>query len=64
MFETLLSKTLFILAVSLFFCILGALGVLKYFRGAFENGKEYVKAGVNEEGELDLVVEQSVLNKV
>jgi FtsH-binding integral membrane protein len=64
MFETLLSKTLFILAVSLIFCVLGAYGVLKHFRKAYDSGKEYVTARVNDAGELDLIVETSILYRI
>lgn len=64
MFETLLSKTLFILAGSLVFTFLGALCILKYFRKAYENGKEYVWADVNDEGQLDLFIDSAILKKI
>ena len=41
MFETLLSKTLLILSVSLAFCFLGALSVIGYFRNAYKNGAKF-----------------------
>ncbi len=64
MFETLLSKTLFILSVSLGFCFLGAVGVVKFFRHAYEKGKSYVKATTNEVGQIDLTVDQQLLMKI
>ena len=64
MFETLLSKTLFILSISLGFCFLGALGIVKYFRHAYEKGASYVTAKTNELGQIDLVVKPDLLYKI
>ncbi|MBR5304591.1 MAG: Bax inhibitor-1 family protein [Candidatus Gastranaerophilales bacterium] len=64
MFETLLSKTLFILAISLGFCFLGALGVVNYFRRAYEKGASYVIAETNEQGQLDLKVSPDLIVKI
>lgn len=64
MFETLLSKTLFILSISLGFCFLGALGVVKYFRHAYEKGASYVTAKTNELGQIDLEVSPDLLIKI
>ena len=64
MFETLLSKTLFILAISLGFCFLGALGVVKFFQQAFKKGASYVTAKTNEHGQLDLEVSPTLIVKI
>ena len=64
MFETLLSKTLFILAISLGFCFLGALGVVKYFKYAYKRGASYVTAKTNEFGQLDLEVSSELISKI
>ncbi len=64
MFGTLLSKTLFILAISLGFCIIGAWGVIRYFKCALEKGASYVKAITNEAGQLDLIVKPDLLVKI
>ena len=64
MFETLLSKTFFILSISLGFCFLGALGVIKYFRHAYEKGASYVTAKTNELGQFDLEVKPDLLSKI
>lgn len=64
MFETLLSKTLFILSISLVFCFLGALGVVKYFRHAYKKGASYVTAKTNELGQVDLIVKPDLLVKI
>ncbi len=64
MFETLLSKTLFILAISLGFCFIGALSVVKYFRQAYEKGASYVTAKTNEHGQLDLEVSPELIGKI
>ncbi len=64
MFETLLSKTLFILSISLGFSFLGALGIVKYFRQAYEKGASYVTAKTNELGQIDLVVKPDLIYKI
>ncbi|MBP3846547.1 Bax inhibitor-1 family protein [bacterium] len=64
MFETLLSKTLFILSISLGFCFLGALGIVKYFRHAYKKGASYVTAKTNELGQIDLMVEPDLLHNI
>lgn len=58
-FETLLSKTLFILALSLSFCYFGAQAVLAYFRKLKNSGSPYVTAVYNEKGQEDLIVDPS-----
>ncbi len=64
MFETLLSKTLFILAISLGFCFLGALAVVNYFKIAYKKGVSYVTAKRNEHGQLDLEVSPQLIKKI
>ena len=64
MFETLLSKTLLILSVSLAFCFLGALSVIGYFRNAYKNGANYVTAKENEHGQLDITVDHKLVGKI
>jgi FtsH-binding integral membrane protein len=64
MFPTLLSKTFLILALSLAASYLGAYIVIEGFRRAYKRRAPYVKATRNEEGELDLQVEQAVLYRV
>ena len=64
MFETLLSKTLFILAISLSFCFLGALSVVNYFKLAYKKGASYVTAKRNEHGQLDLEVSFQLIKKI
>ena len=64
MFETLLSKTLFILSISLGFCFLGALGIVKYFQRAYKRGASYVTAKTNDNGQLDLEVAPDLLSKI
>jgi len=64
MFETLLSKTLFILAISLGFFFLLALGVVKYFKYAYKRGASYVTAKTNEFGQLDLEVSSELISKI
>lgn len=64
MFETLLSKTLLILSLSLGFCVLGALCVIGYFRNAYKNGANYVSATENKQGQLDITVDQKLVGKI
>ena len=64
LFPTLMSKTFFILAVSLVFTYLGAQMVLLYFRKALEQGKPFVTVKRNKHDEEDLVVEQKYLLKI
>ena len=64
MFETLLSKTLFILSISLGFCFLGTLGVVKYFRYAYKKGASYVTAKTNDSGQIDLEVAPDLLSMI
>ncbi|MBQ3102446.1 Bax inhibitor-1 family protein [bacterium] len=63
MFDTLLSKTFLILAVSLAFCYFGAQAVLGYFRKLKNTGSPYVTAVYNEKGQEDLIVDPSFIMK-
>ncbi|MDP4267946.1 MAG: Bax inhibitor-1 family protein [Bacteroidota bacterium] len=64
MFPTLMSKTFFILFLSLSFCFIGAQAVVSYFRNAYKQGAKYIIAKKNPEGEDDLVIEESFLQVV
>ena len=64
MFETLLSKTLFILSISLVFCFLGALAVVNFFKQAYLKGASYVTAKKNEHDQLDLEVSPQLISKI
>ena len=64
LFPTLMSKTFFILSVSLTFCYVGAQLVLMYFRKAHKAGAQFVTAKLNKVGEQDLVVEKKYLMKL
>lgn len=62
-FETLLSKTFFILAISLSFCYFGTQAVLSYFRKLKNNGSPDVTAVYNEHGQEDLIVNPELIMK-
>ena len=64
MFPTLMSKTFFILSISLTLCYVGAQLVLSYFRKAFRDGKKFVTAKTDKHGEQDLVVDEKLLTKL
>lgn len=63
MFETLISKTFFILSLSLIFCFAGAQGVLLYFKKALEQRASFVSSKLNKYGQPDLIVEEQFLSK-
>lgn len=64
MYDTLLSKTLLILAISLIFCVFGSLCVIRYFRNAFFKGETFVTAKSNHQGQIDLEVDKTILSKI
>ncbi|MBU0580584.1 MAG: Bax inhibitor-1 family protein [Candidatus Margulisbacteria bacterium] len=64
MFPTLMSKTFFLLFLSLAFTFIGAFIVVKFFRNAYNNKEIFVTAKKNKAGELDLVVAPGFLMKI
>ncbi len=64
MFPTLMSKTFFILSLSLVLCYAGAQLVIIYFRRAYRQGAKFVTAKINKYGQEDLVVEPKLLAKI
>ncbi len=64
MFETLLSKTFFILACSLGFCCLGVKAVINYFRKLKNSGSPYVTAVYNEKGQENIVIYPSAFSRM
>ena len=64
LFPTLMSKTFFILFLSLILCYVGAYLVTEYFRKAYKRGATFVTAKLNSVGEQDLVVERAFLLKL
>lgn len=64
MFETLFSKTFFILACSLGFCCLGVQAIINYFRKLKNSGSPYVTAVYNEKGQENLVIYPSAFSKM
>lgn len=64
MFPTLMSKTFFILSLSLTLCYVGAQLVVNYFRRAYQRGEKFVTAKVNKEGQQDIVVDQKLLMRI
>ena len=61
MFPTLMSKTFFILFLSLTLCYLGAQIVIYYYRMAYKKGAAEITARLNNDGEEDLLIEDSHL---
>jgi len=64
MFPTLMSKTFFILSLSLTMCYVGAQLALNYFRQAHRDGKKFVTVKTTQHGEQDLVVDKDLLMKI
>ncbi len=62
-FTTLISKTFFVLAISLSFCYFGAQAVLSYFRKLKNSGSPLVSAVYNEQGQEDLIVDPCLIKK-
>jgi hypothetical protein len=63
-FPNLISKTFFLLFLSLIFTFIGAYAVVLYFRHAYKQKKKYVTATKNKEGELDIHVAPGVINRL
>lgn len=64
MFETLFSKTFFILACSLGFCCLGVQAIINYFRKLKNSGSPYVTAVYNEKGQENIVIYPPAFSKM
>jgi len=60
-FDTLVAKTFVLLAGALLICLLGAFGVVEYFRRAAVRGASYVTIGKNASGEIDLTPEPGLV---
>ncbi|MDD5129306.1 MAG: Bax inhibitor-1 family protein [Candidatus Omnitrophica bacterium] len=64
LFPTLMSKTFFILSLSLTLCYVGAQLVLSFFRKAHREGKSFVTSKINKYGQQDLIVEPKLIIKI
>lgn len=64
MFPTLMSKTFFILSLSLTLCYVGAYLVISYFRKAYKQGAKFITTKLNKYGQQDLVVDPNLLKKI
>jgi len=62
LFPNLMTKTFFLLFISLLFTYVGAQLVVSFFRNAYKNKKKYVTATKNKEGEVNIHVAPRVLN--
>ncbi len=60
-FDTLVAKTFVLLAGALLICLLGAFGIVEYFRRAAMRGASYVTIGKSASGEIDLTPEPGLV---